>query len=331
MFDIKTLLAQVAATEYKSIIMDPEIGLHPNQNEFLIFLKPEIFMDSPEFQEKRIEFINGKLEEFGVTVEGAMIVGGKYIEEKGLMASHYGFINQVSNTASSLVTAEDRKKMTELLGEDCTNTMVLGGHEALRKFQDMTPKALDDFWFTKKSFKIKSGMYFQKYTYAGVDFLLVDGFHPQQLAYFTEPSRRVLLLVCHSMTDWKKLRWDMIGATFPESANEGSIRRSLHDRAGEFGYAKVDIANNGIHFSVGAFEAINELANFVGKTVEKDLLMECDFAKILTSNGLDRTAIEAALKNPVITTKEGVTKDLFGLTEDLNPTAAAELYINRKV
>jgi hypothetical protein len=190
MIDIQTLLDRVAKTDYKDVIEDPEIGLHPNQSEFLVFLKPEIFMGERLFQEKRVQMINDLLETHGVTIDGMLIVGGKFIEEKGIMAAHYGFINQISNHASEIVTDGERAKMTELLGEDCSQTLILGGHEALKKFTTLNPESLDTLWFTKKSLKVKGGFYFQKYTYEGVTFLLVDGFHsghtskPLNAAYF---------------------------------------------------------------------------------------------------------------------------------------------------
>jgi hypothetical protein len=195
MIDIQTLLDRVAKTDYKDVIEDPEIGLHPNQSEFLVFLKPEIFMGERLFQEKRVQMINDLLETHGVTIDGMLIVGGKFIEEKGIMAAHYGFINQISNHASEIVTDGERAKMTELLGEDCSQTLILGGHEALKKFTTLNPESLDTLWFTKKSLKVKGGFYFQKYTYEGVTFLLVDGFHPQQLDYFTRPDRGLMMML----------------------------------------------------------------------------------------------------------------------------------------
>lgn len=331
MIDIQTLLGRIETADYKDILIDPEIGQHPNQSEFLIFLKPEIFMGEKSYQEKRIGLINDKLEEFDVTVDGMIAVGGRFMEEKGMMASHYGLINQMSNNASTLVTTDDRKKMTELLGENCADIPVLGGHEALKRFPSFTPESLDEFWFTKQSLKVKSGFYFQKYAYEGITFLLVDAFHPYQLHYFTQSDRRTLLLVCHSMTPWKKLRWDMIGATFPEKANPTSIRGQLYAKAADLGYTSVSIANNGVHFSVGPFEGMTELANFIGKALESDVLMQTDMAKDLIAAGVTAEQIIQITTNPLVTTADGVAKDLWGLTEDMEPEQAVEVLLHAEV
>ncbi|MEI6326958.1 MAG: hypothetical protein WCO78_02435 [Candidatus Roizmanbacteria bacterium] len=324
MFDPAKLIEQAAKTDYKTIVQEPTVGT-PQTNEFLVFLKPEIFMGDQSHQLKRVTMIENKLKEFDVSVDGTIVVSGGFILEKGIMAKHYGFINAVSSTASQMVTVADRVKMTELLGQDCSKIAIYGGHEALKQFPDMTPKKLDDFWFTKKSLKVKSGLYFQKYTYAGQDFLLVDGFHPHQLEYFTLPDRRVVLLVCHSKTEWKKLRWDMIGSTFPEKAATGSIRGELYARAREFGYEKVDIANNGVHFSVGPFEGIIELDNFLGKALGKDIFANLSFVKLMLKEGLSMDQIKKSITNPSVTI-EGKEKDLYGATEDMNPLEALQVY-----
>lgn len=328
MFDPAKVVANVAKTDYKTIVQEPVFGT-PGSNEFLVFLKPEIFMGDQSYHLKRVTMVASKLEEYGVSVDGMIVVSGGFIQEKGIMAKHYGFINMVSNTASQMVTEADRAKMTELLGEDCSTIAIYGGHEALKQFPDMTPTALDDFWFTKKSLKVRGGFYFQKYTHAGQDFLLVDGFHPHQIEYFTLPDRRVVLMVCHSKTEWKKLRWDMIGSTFPEKASSGSIRGELFARAAEFGYDKVDIANNGVHLSAGPFEGIAELDNFVAKALGKDIFAQLSFVKLMLAEGLTMEQIKKSITNPTIMV-EGKAKDLFGSTEDMEPAAAAGVYSSGK-
>lgn len=323
MFDSTQLVAQIAITDYKDIVEDPVFGVQ-DMNEFLVFLKPEIFMGDPAYQAKRIELISAKLEEYEVMVDGMVIVGGKFIEDKGIMSAHYGFINQISNGASHMVTATERAKMTELLGEDCSQFPIYGGHEALKQFADLNPQTLDTLWFTKKSLKIKGGFYFQKYTHADQDFLLVDGFHPAQLSYFTEPSHRVLLMVCHSKTSWKSLRWDLIGSTFPEKADPNSIRGLLYAQAKELGFEKVDIGCNGIHLSAGPFEALFELPNFVGKALEKDVVSDLSLVKYMQNEGISMEQIKKCMTNPTVTV-DGKSKDLYGATEDVDPVDAVKM------
>lgn len=321
------IVSTVENTNSITVLQETKIGTE-NINEFLIFFKPEIFLGDKENQIKRVGIMLEMIKKYDVDIDGMIAVAGPYIEEKGIMASHYGFINQLSNNASKLITEDDKKKMSELLGESIDTLPILGGHEVLKEFPDFNPITLDNFWFTKKSIKVKGGMYFQKFNHNERDFILVDGFHPAQLAYFTNIHHKVLLLIGHSKTDWKILRGDLIGSTFPEKADPSSIRGILYTKSNELGLGKVDIAANGIHLSAGPFEGMSEIANFVGKSLNKDLLMETTTAKALVKVGLNKDQIYTISQNPTITTVDGKMKDIYGLTEDMNFTEAITFYMN---
>lgn len=117
----------------------------------------------------------------------------------------------------------------------------------------------------------------------------------------------------------------MIGSTFPEKASAGSIRGELYARAAEFGYDKVDIANNGVHLSAGPFEGIAELDNFVAKALGKDIFAQLSFVKYMLAQGLTMEQIKKSITNPTLIIEEKA-KDLYGITEDMEPTAAAKVY-----
>jgi nucleoside diphosphate kinase len=327
MIDTSALVSRIKKTQLIDIIQSPVIGENTSESEFLIFLKPEMFMaPNDELNIQRVDVVLQELAAFDVRIDGMIAVNGRFIEEKQIMANHYGLINTMSNKASALVTPEDRKTMTKLLGEDCTTTTVLGGHEALKKFPQFTPQSLDEFWFTRKSLRVRSGYYFQKYEIDNQACLLVNAFHPYQLAYFTDPSHFVLLLVCHSNTAWKTLRWQMIGDTFPEKADPGSVRGALCARYQALGFSKkVDISCNGIHFSVGPFEALRELNNFIGNALGRNIIFETAFAKRMLEKGIPQERIELSLQNPLVSVA-GQEKELFASTEDTDPDEAIEIY-----
>lgn len=330
MLDARSLVERVENTRTVSIIEEPRFGIKPDTNEFLIFLKPEMFSSSDSaVNAKRVDIVLKALEQYKVEVDGIIAVNGSFIEQKEIMAAHYGLINRLSRGASDTVTSKDRETMTKLLGEDCSTIEVLGGHEAMKAFPDLTPKALDTFWFTKQSIKVQSGFYFNKYERGGRVFLLINGFHPFQLSYFTNPDHHVLLLVCHSKTDWKILRWDMIGNTYPEKAASTSIRGTICHQAEGLCFVRVDIAYNGVHFSVGPFEGVIELNNFVGKVLGREIGMETSFAKHLLKQGVKEKDIRDSFSNPTINV-DGKEKDLFGATEDMNPEEALKVYIQGK-
>jgi hypothetical protein len=323
----RQLAEQTLACDSLSVVQPLNLDAPDFQNELLMFIKPEIFMvgDISHIQ-NTLGLIFQKLQEFNVQVDGTVIVGGKMLEEKGIMDRHYGYINQMSRTASQQMSDEDRKKVAELLSlSDNDKYEILGGHEYLAKHPGETVTGLDTRWFTKKSVKLRSGFYVQVYDTPGGKVVLVNGFHPAQLAHFTDPTHRIVLLLVHSNTAWSTLRNDMVGVTFPEKAAPGSIRGSLYASPIQYGFESVTIANNGVHLSAGPYEGLFEITNFFGNLLDLDPLEQTP--NIL--NRLEKAGIPAqqgliALQNPVVSVGDKTT-DLYSATEDMDTDAAVDL------
>ena len=58
----------------------------------------------------------------------------------------------------------------------------------------------------------------------GDQVVVLNGFHPRQLGFFTAADTTCALLHGSSDTDWETLRSELIGATDPAKAAAGSIR-----------------------------------------------------------------------------------------------------------
>jgi len=189
--EIKAEIAsKVKACDGVSVVQPVQIGHEGRANELLMFIKPEIFMvDDTAKMQKSLDMIFSKLDDFGAEVNGVVIVGGPALEEKKCMDRHYGAINVLSRTAAADMSDEDRKAIFDTLEVSPDEYTIYGGHEFLAAHPDYTPYQLDDLWFTKKSLKIRSGFYVQAYEVNNEKFILVDGFHPAQLAHFTESTR----------------------------------------------------------------------------------------------------------------------------------------------
>jgi hypothetical protein len=307
-----------------------KIGEGNWENELLLFVKPEIFMVAdPQAMKNSLELVFAKLAEFNAQVDGMMLVGGKILEQYEIMNRHYGYINLISRKASEIIDPQDKQKVFEMLGispADAGAYIVLGGHEYLKRYPVEDVYQLDKFWFTKKSVKLRSGFYFQAYDKGPDKIILVNGFHPVQLAHFTEPSHRILLVLVHSNTSWPALRDEMIGVTYPEKASPQSIRGVLYADPRKFGMSAVGIGNNGVHLSAGPFEGLFEIQNFLGSILKSDpktnppLLLKKMLAK-----GMSFDKAIGALKNPPVEVN-GKTTDLFGATENIDSDPAIAVY-----
>lgn len=324
----QALLDSMQSDEDIAVIQPPAIGQTERQNELLMFIKPEILAIADRTcLGNAIDLIWAKLSEFDATVAGTVLVGGPALEQKESMDRHYGAINVLSKTASDGLDASDRRSIYDALAVSSSDYPLFGGHEFLNAHPSFTPASLDNLWFTKKAHKIRSGFYVQAYEDAEEKFILVNGFHPAQLAHFTEPSHRIALMLLHSDTGWAELRDQMIGDTFPERAVSGSIRGELHARPAHYGFDEVTIANNGVHLSAGPFEAMFEIANFFGSLVGSDISSTPPrVVKTMQNAGISPADSHRAMENPDINAGDGASTDLFDATEHMDTEEAVVLF-----
>lgn len=321
---ISTKVLPSLKNDTATLLTDISLGKGSN-NEFVVFIKPEMFLgQSDETIISSLEMIFDKFTNFGVEMTGIATINGTTLAEKEVMSSHYGYINQVSKTASQ-TSEEDKKVMAEKLSLTLENfPQILGGHEFLEKFPTMSAKELDTFWFTKKSIKLRSGFYFNIFDFEGNSYVLVNAFHPSQLLHFTSPERRIVLFVGNSEKSWESLRNELIGDTYPEKALSTSIRGEIFANPSKYGQKEVNIGNNGIHMSAGPFEALKEMFNFYTLIFGVDFKVNSPMIiNKLVSQGVSiQNAIE--LKNNPILSSDN---DLFSATELLDCTDAVDTYL----
>ncbi len=315
----KDLIEKVKCAQSAQIIQPVQIGQTDRKNELVFFIKPELFnVDDNEKIINSLNLIEEEFNAFQVDVRGTAILPGQVLAEYQIMNRHYGFINQLSRMASEMLDHETRQQMFEMLSEeDRGEHQILGGHEFLGKYQT-TIEALNDIWFGKGAKKLRSGFYFIEDTYKGDPILMVNGFHPSQLMHFTHPDHRIMLMLIHTDSDWYDLKFDLVGDTFPERANPGSIRGQLFAHPEKYGQDHVGINTNGVHLSAGPFEAAFEVVNFFGQLLslapEKTPPLAIRHA---IEAGIDKTLALSFLDNPAVN-----GSDLFSETENLNTNQA---------
>lgn len=317
----KSFIQQMKSTNEAEIIQPIKIGQTSKRNELVFFIKPEL-LDVEESEKifNSFQLIQEKFEDFDITINGIAIIPGTVLEKFGIMNRHYGFINQLSRKASSIVDDESRKRIFNILKiNDQEKYKILGGHEFL-DFFNTNVDTLSDIWFSQTANKLRSGFYFIADTYQEQPFILVNGFHPSQLLHFTREDHRILLMLVHSDSDWYDLKFKMVGDTFPEKAAPESIRGRLYAHPELYGQAEVGINTNGVHLSAGPFEAAYEVVNFFGPLI--DLKPEntppLTIAKAIEA-GISKQRAMSLLNNPAVN-----ESDLFSETENMNTAKAVE-------
>jgi len=295
-------------------------------NEFLFFIKPELFLKEPGLQTRRVlDMIFSKLDAFGLKIKNARVLSAGYLEKHHIIAQHYGVINQIASNARENVSEAAKEKFETLFGEPFDKANVLGGLEIMDQFPGLTATALDYVWQNVKFEKLAGGTYALKMKLDGIPVYLVNGFHARQLEHFTQPGRCIAVFSVTGDLEWSDARSAFIGATCPADAKAGSIRRELLDHVTDFGLKAVTPSWNGVHLSAGPIEGLIELIRYQSDLEKGKLLAAADFAfgrQLIEVFGSETT--QWLLSNPNVQTHQS-SISVFDLTEEKNASEALEL------
>ncbi len=287
------------------------------KNEFLMFLKPEITLNTPNLKTKEmLDLVLKKIEQFGLKIHNIKALGAPYLDQNNVMAQHYGVINKIANDAKGTLSESAKEKFKEFYATDIENVTVMGGFEFMKKCQEFTPYTLDVLWQAKQSKKHAGGTYLEDIKLDDEMIYLVNGFHPRQLHHFIQKSRSIIVFTLSGDASWQSVRDDFIGNTFPEKANSGSVRREFFDRKDEFGLPDVSVANNGIHLSAGPIEGLVELIRYNSNLSDKSktkTAKDFSFGKKLHEN-FNASDVDKILSN-VNVDANGKKVSVFDLTE----------------
>jgi hypothetical protein len=318
----QALIAKTRAAQTAEIIQPVQIGNTFLQNELVFFIKPELLdIEDDAKVLNSLKMIGDLFAKYQVQVNGLVILPGKVLADYETMNRHYGFINQLSRQASTMVNDEIRQEMFQSLNvEDHGDHKILGGHEFLETYSSDV-ETLNKLWFGQGAQKLRSGFYFVAINYNGDPILLINGFNPSQLLHFTREDHRIILMLIHSDTDWYDLKFNLVGDTFPAQANLDSIRGQLFAHSDRFGLDDVGINSNGVHLSAGPFEAAFEIINFFGDILPYNPHTDPPLVtKQAINSGIDPAIAMSLLNNPEIG-----ESDLFSETENLNTDAAIKV------
>jgi len=304
-------------------------NLPVGNNEFLFFIKPEITGYSSTIQlEKVLELIQEKIESFGLTIHNTKILSAKYLEENNIIAQHYGVINKISANAIQNMSDSAKEKFKEIYGKSVIEVKTLGGSEFLNQYEHFNAYVLDYLWQNKTNMKLAGGTYCEDIKVDDEIIYLINGFHPRQLKHFTEKGRSIVVMTLSGNISWKEARNNFIGATNPENAIRGSLRRDFLDRKTELGLADVSQGSNGVHLSAGPVEAVIELKRYNSNFSDSKKVKSLDdfmFGRKL-KEAFPNGKMEKIISNSNVQVNGKMTS-VFDLTEEKNSDEAISLLV----
>jgi hypothetical protein len=295
-------------------------------HEFLLFIKPELLVPTPTIQKEAIvSMILERIAHFGLGIRNIRVLSADYLGTYGIIASHYGVINQLASNAREFVSETGRTRFEALFGEAFDSARVLGGLEFLEAFPCFNAQSLDYLWQNGKFEKLAGGTYALPVRLDGQQIYLVNGFHPRQLTHFTASGRCIVAMTLVGDCPWKTARSELIGHTCPAEAALGSIRRELLERVEEFGLAAVTPSWNGVHLSAGPVEGLVELMRYQSDNASGNVLQPMDFEfgrRMIEVLGLEKT--QRLLANPTVLHEQRKVS-VFDLTEEQDADIAMRL------
>lgn len=298
----------------------------PLKNQFLFFIKPEITLGVDSIKLNDIlEIIFEKLEEYSFSIINIQLLGAAYLKEYNVIAQHYGVINQLSQNAIENLNEKSKQKFEEIFNKPINQSKLLGSLEFLNLRTDFTPESLNQRWTESKGYKLGGGTYVCEMQVEDDVYYVINGFHPLQLEHFIKQGRSIVAFTLSSDTDWAIARNNFIGATNPESAQEGSLRRLFLEDMKELGLPEINGSKNGVHLSAGPVEGLVELIRFNSDLSKSKILNPSDFSfgkKITESFSSEQ--IEKILSNSMVDYK-GQSISVFDLTEEKNSEDAIEI------
>jgi len=291
------------------------------ENRALVFIKPHAITD--DF----VGFVEKFLRDHHVGLSEPARMGAEEIRKKGIVDRHYFAIARTavfSSPRDYRIGEGPKDRFREAFGisweEALEQGRLFNSVEMQEKLGDISGIELNEIWQGEPQVKMAPGLYAGHFR--GKDLYCINGFYPGQREVFTSEGAEVVL--CEGRFEpgelsWEDFRQTVIGATDPEKAAAGSLRKELLERFTEFGLTSRPVmSQNGVHASAGPLEGLRERMVWLGLDPSED-----PFATELQAGGINPERFEELLENPIVTL-DGETGPVFDLTEDMDSAEALE-------
>ena len=128
---------------------------------------------------------------------------------------------------------------------------------------------------------------------------VINGFYAAMRSKFTSPGSSIYYFSVSWNSDvlsWADFRANVLGATDPQQAAEGSMRNEIFQRWEALGLpSRPTTGDNGVHGSASAFEGLAERINWLGASLDED-----PTGQALLRAGVKKELLKAWCKDPQV-------------------------------
>ena len=305
-------------------------------NTAIVFIKPHAVTQAT------ITLVKEHLTAAGITITSEAAISSEEIEAKGLIDAHYG-------TLAELAMSTDPKELGEALSDSVLDQFELTfgvpwesaplrrNGEAAVELGGLSGEELETQWRRGPFVKLAPGAYVARLVGDEVPGLpqgdrpiTLNGFYPAMREHFLAPGTFVH---CFQVSwnevalSWSTFRQEIIGATDPATAENGSLRAAILANWNTLGLAKApSMALNGVHASAGPLEGLKERTIWCGlENIADDPF---GAALLQRDDRIDVTLLKQWMSNPVVTSSSSpfpVTDKIFDITEGLDSSEVLNL------
>ncbi|GAA0661816.1 hypothetical protein GCM10009548_31560 [Streptomyces malaysiensis subsp. malaysiensis] len=291
---------------------------HPDRHQFLVMLKPELVLAQLGDGSRPLARVLDVLTDRGVEIGAVRVLSSAFVARHAVVESHYPALNRIARMGLTGMSPAAVERLDDTYrGFRAAGGRVVGAFELLGEIPEMTPFALELLTRNTAVAKLGTGTYAIRTSVDGEDLIILNPFHPQQVAHFTAPGGAVALLECWSDLALPEIRRDLIGATDPRDAQPHSIKGILLRERRSLGLDRVSTRCNGVHVSPGAPEGMATIVRYFSAGGSPIRPEDTAFGRRLTEAGLSADMVEWVGNDPYVETGEHVGP-LFELTEDMD-------------
>lgn len=295
------------------------------ENVALVFVKPHAA--TPQV----LKLVPDFLREKGLEVLRSGSIESREIEESGIIDAYYAAIAAVGMardvTSLGLEEVEEKFKVYGRTLPEAVEAGEVCSAVTAMEILDVDPSELLRRCLAAGYEKLRSGLYCARLEGGPTGQLFVlNGFYSRMREKFTTEGVTVHWFVVswhQSQLPWSDFRRQVIGATNPTDAVEGSLRARIRDEWQSLGLKEeTNYQDNGVHASAGPLEALRERMVWLGDDPETDT-----FGKELATTCSIR--LKDLVENPILDV-DGKTGTAFDLLEELDTRQTLEALASAK-
>lgn len=298
-------------------------------NSALLFIKPHAN------NEKVQALVSDTLNSKGFTITSHGEITAEDIDSKQLIDNHYYSIASKATLLEPKDLPVPEDKFKEFFGVSYADALAEGSvYNALQasEYLGLGPVELEAAWRRAKAVKFGGGFYAAKIDEdeSKKPIYVFNGFFMAMRRDFVMPGTSIHYYVVDwhpkaetetetGGTTWAQFRSEVLGATDPTQAAEGSLRHMLMTRWEELGLpAQPSTGANGVHGSASPLEGLAEKTNWLGISIEED-----PFGKSLLALGVPPATIAAW-------TKDAQIEGLGSIFDHFENTDVDDCYVKAK-